>query len=317
MRVGHLSHVSRGTGCTAILFDHGATAGVFEFGAATGTRQFSALTPEHVVPRIDAVTFAGGSAFGLEAGAGVMRYLREQGVGFATRAGRIPIVPTAVIFDRSAGDPLRHPEKADGYEAARLAATGPIGRGCVGAGTGALVGKLLGPRWATRGGLGTASAIAGDVCVGALSVVNAFGDVLNRSGDVIAGARDPKMPHAFYRTTARLLEQALPHPTGFGESTTLCLVATNVRLSKLEASFAARLVAQALSHCVSPVGTRYDGDLVIVASCGDVASDPHIVGLLGQQVLCASVWDAIDAATGDAEVPARCDLAGGPAADDQ
>ena len=188
--IGHATNSDGPTGCTVILCPQGAVAGIDIRGSASGTRQTDSLFSLHRVPQIHGLFFSGGSAFGLDAAGGVMQYLEEKGIGFDVRVTRVPIVPTAILFDLSLGDPFCRPDKAMGYQACLNASDRETAEGSVGAGTGASVGKLFGITQATKGGLGYAVCHSqGGLTVAALVVVNAFGDVLDNRGAIIAGAR--------------------------------------------------------------------------------------------------------------------------------
>ncbi len=193
IKVGHYTDLEAATGCTVVLCEGGAVGGVEVRGAAPGTRETDLLRPLHLVEQAHAVLLGGGSAFGLDAAAGVMRYLEERGVGFDAGVACVPIVPAAILFDLTVGNPCVRPDAEAGYQACLAASDGPVAEGNVGAGTGATVGKLLGPAYAMKAGLGTASQqIAGGIVVGAVVAVNALGDVVDpETGNILAGARNP------------------------------------------------------------------------------------------------------------------------------
>lgn len=249
---------------------------------ATGSRELDALSPQHLVPHADAVVLTGGSAFGLAAADGVMRWLEAKGRGFLVRDQRVPIVPAAVIFDLKRGVP--RPDAALGAKACEAASDGPVAIGAVGAGAGASIGKIAGPEHAMRSGLGTASRKVGGITVGALTVVNAFGDVLDAWGGVLGGARGPQ---GVFLNTARELQDRLADGDlsagmGAGESTTLSVVATDAPLSRVALQRLARMAATALPRRISPVNTPFDGDLTFALSTGEVAGNfpaPALVAL--------------------------------------
>lgn len=280
LRVGHTTDLRALTGCTVVLSEAGAVGGVDVRGSAPGTRETDLLRPMNLVQRVHGVLLTGGSAFGLAAADGVMRYLEERGRGFETGVPgvpRIPIVPAAVIFDLRVGDPRARPTAQTGYDACRAAST-TVEEGNVGAGTGATVGKFLGAASAMKGGVGSWSVtLPGGVVVGALAVVNAFGDVLDdRSGTILAGARDPG--GAGLLNMSKLLQSVeVPPGIGLGENTTLVVVATNARLSKEEVNWLARVAHDGLARVISPVHTLYDGDTVFALSIGDLRS--HLLPL--------------------------------------
>lgn len=280
LRVGHTTDLRALTGCTVVLSEAGAVGGVDVRGSAPGTRETDLLRPMNLVQRVHGVLLTGGSAFGLAAADGVMRYLEERGRGFETGVPgvpRIPIVPAAVIFDLRVGDPRARPTAQTGYDACRAAST-TVEEGNVGAGTGATVGKFLGAASAMKGGVGSWSVtLPNGVVVGALAVVNAFGDVLDdRSGTILAGARDPG--GAGLLNMSKLLQSVeVPPGIGLGENTTLVVVATNARLSKEEVNWLARVAHDGLARVISPVHTLYDGDTVFALSIGDLRS--HLLPL--------------------------------------
>lgn len=281
LRVGQASDQKALTGCTVILCEEGAVGGVDVRGSAPGTRETDLLRPMTLVQRVHAVLLTGGSAFGLAAADGVMRYLEERGIGFDTGilgVPRIPIVPAAVIFDLRVGDQRARPTAQMAYDACRRAAT-TVEEGNAGAGTGATVGKALGAASAMKGGVGTWSVtLPGGVVVGALAVVSAFGDVLDdRTGKILAGARDPG--GAGFLNTAKTLQTVdIPPGMGIGEHTTLAVVATNARLSKEDANWLARVAHDGLARVIAPVHTLYDGDTVFALSTGEARSNLLALG---------------------------------------
>ena len=281
VRVGHAGDSEALTGCTVILFENGAVGGADIRGTASSTRQADSLDPLHVVDRVHAIFLTGGSAYGLDAAAGVMRYLEERDIGFPTAYGRIPSVPTAAIFDLSLGNPKVRPGPDMAYEACLSADAGPAAHGCVGAGTGASVGKYHGIARAMKGGLGSASEKgAGDIVVGALAVVNAFGDVIDpESGTVLAGLRDAPDGKRLIRTTDEMRKGIPRELVGF-QNTTLVVVATNVRMTKVQAAKMAQAAQVGLARTVSPVHSPTDGDVVFGVSTGEAVGDLlHVLAL--------------------------------------
>lgn len=262
IRVGHAGDLSGLTGCTVVLCEAGAVGAAEIRGAAPGTRETSLLVPGALVGRIHAVVLAGGSAFGLAAADGVMRYLEARGVGFNVGVARVPIVTGAVLFDLAVGDSRSRPDAAMGYEACTRATADPVEEGCVGAGTGATVGKAFGLGSAMKGGLGSwAVRLEDGPTVGAMAVVNAFGDVVDsRTGEVLAGARGPD--GTLLRTADALL--ARPPQTALGTSTTLVVIATDAALNRGQALRLAIQGHAGLSRSIVPSHTMYDGDVVFV-----------------------------------------------------
>ncbi len=294
--VGHASDYEGITGCTVILCEAGAVAGGDIRGSATGTEEWDVLNPMHVTPRIHAVVFAGRSVFGLEAASGVRRYLEHKGVGFEFGRARIPIVPAAILFDLGIGKTNIRPTREMGESAAAAATDKPVVEGAVGAGTGATVGKLLGMKQAMKSGIGSFSlelegSHAG-VKVAALAAVNAVGDVLDpATRKIVAGARTSPDSMEF-AGSARIMKNG----AGAGASrqnTTLVVVATNARLTKLEASKLAQLASLGMARAIDPVNTMSDGDLVIALSLGEATAPIDSLGVAAAEVVSESIVRAV------------------------
>ena len=275
-------------------------------GAAPGTRETDALRPMTLVERVHAVLLTGGSAFGLAAADGVVCYLEEQGIGFDVGVAKVPIVPAAVIFDLMLGGATVRPTAEMGYAATRAASRGPVEEGSVGAGCGATVGKLLGMRSAMKGGVGTwAVNLPGGVIVGALVVVNAFGDVLDEhTGQVLAGARDPATGRFLNTADALIRGQRAP---AFTANSTLGVVATNAALTKEQANKLAQLGHDGLARVISPVHTMIDGDTIFALSIGTAKADAMAVGAAAVQAIAESVKRAVQLATGLAGIAGLAD----------
>lgn len=314
VRVGHATDPDGLTGCTAVIFDGRAVAGVDVRGASPGTRETDLLSPVGNVEEIHAILLTGGSAFGLAAANGVVDYLEERGAGYDVGVARIPLVPAAVIFDLAAGSPTARPGPEMGYAAAQNAEQnaerGDFAQGNVGAGTGATVGKILGSEKAMKGGLGSASVrLSGGLVVAALVVVNAFGDVRDpRTGAVLAGPRlDDGTPHGKPGDTVELLEAGIERlqRRRAGENTTLAVVATNARLSKVGATRVARMAHDGLARTVSPIHTSVDGDTVFAAATGELETHPDLIGAWGARVAEEAVLQAIHAAESVPGIPAH------------
>ncbi len=307
--VGHASDFENFTGCTMILCPPQTLASADVRGSAAGTRQMDALVGLHVVDEVQGVCIAGGSAFGLDAAGGAMEFLEERGRGFDVSITRVPIVPTAVIYDLALGNCRRRPDKAMGYAACQAAKGVPQGDGSVGAGVGATVGKLLGVQQATKGGLGT-SFLNGPqgLQVGALAVVNAFGDVVDPgTGTILAGARRDRDSHDFVNTAARLRQGFVRQK--FGEfNTTIGVVATNARLTREQAQKVAQMGHNALARCIRPVHTLFDGDLVFVLAQPQVDADLHVLGVLAEAALERAILGAVKSAKGLGVLPAYQDI---------
>ena len=305
VRVGHAEDKEALTGCTVILFENGAVGGADIRGTASSTRQADSLDPLHVVDRIHAIFLTGGSAYGLDAASGVMRYLEERDVGFPTAYGRIPSVPTAAIFDLSLGNPKVRPNPDMAYDACLSAGAGPVAQGCVGAGTGASVGKYHGIARAMKGGLAGASEKgAGDVVVGALAVVNAFGDVIDpESGKVLAGLRDAPDGRRLIRTAGEM-RKGIPREIAGFQNTTLVVVATNVGMSKVQAAKMAQAAQVGLARTVSPVHSPTDGDVVFGVSTGEAEGDLLQVLALAELAAMRAIVKAVVSAEPMGGIPA-------------
>lgn len=266
LSVGHAGGEAAGTGCTVVLGPFRAAVDVRGF--ASGTRQLDSLTPSHVAPAVDAILLTGGSAYGLAAADGVAAWLEEKGRGFETDAGRVAIVPSAVIFDLTVMRDARRPDRRMGLEACEAATAEPVVEGRVGAGSGASVGKLFGRERAMPGGLGSWAVGMDGHVVGALAVVNAFGDVLDTRGEILAGARNTD---GSFANTARYLREHGP-PAGFrvrpGVNTTLGVVATDYPLTRTDLLTVARAAMNAIVRHTSPANTPFDGDLAFACSTG-------------------------------------------------
>ena len=313
MLVGHSTDPDGQTGCTAVLFDAstGAVVGVDVRGSSPGTRETDLLNPVGRHEETHALLLTGGSAFGLGAANGVVSFLEEKGIGYDVRVARVPIVPTAVIFDLATGDPTARPDAAMGYEAAADARSGDFKQGSVGVGTGATVGKVLGRERAMRGGVGSASVTLPDgVVVGALAAVNAFGDVRDPStGAIVAG---PRLEDGTLGDSVEHLMEAEPFMK-WGENTTLAIVATNARLTKPAVTKVAQMAHDGLARAVYPVHTSIDGDVVFAASIEglpgeSVVSAPDIVGAWGAHVVAEAIVQAVLTAKGTPDLPAASDL---------
>lgn len=306
LTVGHATLADAGTGCTVVLAPPGGMrAAAHVRGRATGTREFDALSPRHIVPRIDAILLTGGSAYGLGAADGVMRWLRERDRGFPVGVTVVPIVPTAVVFDLTpVGRPDRWPGPDDGYAACEAAGT-TFAEGSVGAGTGATVGKALGIDNAMKGGVGTWAVRHGALVVGALAVVNAFGDVRDGQGAIIAGARDGD---GFADARRRLATGADPlnrfAPPDTPGNTTLIVVATNSAVDRDGLAEIARNTADAMGRRITPVGTMVDGDVIFAVSAGGRSlASPVAVELLAQDATEMAIERAVVTAAGTRAVP--------------
>ncbi len=302
------------TGCTVVLCRKGAVGGVDVRGGAPGTRETDLLHPLNLVQRVHAIVLSGGSAFGLEAASGVMKYLAEQKIGFSFGNAHVPIVPSAILFDLGLGKTNRYPDLEMGYAAASAAAGGPVVEGNVGAGTGATLGRIFGMAGAMKSGLGTASLeIGGGVVVGALTAVNSFGDVVDpASGKIIAGARPARVgplklggegPFADTLEVMRSLVGRAILSVASRSNTVIAVVATNARLTKAEVNKVAQMAQDGLARAVRPAHTMFDGDTVFALATGHRKADVSLVGAYAAEVLAQAIVRAVRAARPVAGLP--------------
>jgi L-aminopeptidase/D-esterase-like protein len=313
LSVGHFTHAQRRTGCTVVLCPQGVVAGVDVRGGAPGTRETDLLRPENLVERVHAILLTGGSAFGLDAAGGVMRWLEERGHGFPVGPARVPIVPAAVIFDLWHGDPSSRPDASAGRAACEAATTEPPAQGSVGAGAGAAVGKLFGIERAMAGGVGTASVRVAGVTVAALVVVNATGDVIDPSdGQVLAGARRSASGLHTVGTAQALLRGELPPRLWPGTATTIGVIATDAALDKAQCTKLAAMAHDGLARSIVPAHTPFDGDTLFALATGSAptTASPALLGALAAEVTARAVVHAVEHAVGRAGCPAARDLAG-------
>ena len=289
IRVGHDTNLEAATGCTVILCDTPATGGVDVRGGSPATRETDVLRPLHMVEEVHGVLLTGGSAFGLEAAGGVMRYLEELGQGFDAGFARVPIVPTAAIFDLALGSASVRPDAEAGYRACQQASHEATSQGNIGAGTGATVGKLAGPAFMMKGGLGSASVQLDDeLFVGAIVVVNASGDVVDPyTQQVIAGARNPQSGYVFI------------NPFG---NTTIAVIATNAAMRKTEINKVAQMAHNGLALTLRPAHTMFDGDTVFALALGtrekrvdeaSAALQTSLIGAAAANVLARAIVKAV------------------------
>lgn len=311
VKVGHHTLSERPTGCTVILVEAGAVAGVDVRGSAPGTRETDLLNPLNMVEQVHAVVLSGGSAFGLDAASGVVRYLEERNIGFDVRVAKVPIVPAAILFDLGIGDAKIRPTAECGYQAARAATTDPVQEGNVGAGAGATVGKLTGMSHAMKAGIGSAAiTLPTGLTVAAIVAVNAVGDIIDpATGQVIAGARlDNGKSFADVR---KLLKAGTLQSRRVGQNTTIGVVATNAKLTKVQASKVAQMAHDGFARAISPVHTPTDGDTIFAIATGThtQAADLLTVGALAAEVMAEAIVRAVRTATGIPGYPAAKDLA--------
>ena len=299
--VGHAAAAGRPTGCTVVLCPQGAVAGVAVRGGAPGTRETDLLRPENTVSQVHAVLLTGGSAFGLDAAGGVMRWLDERGHGLAVGPARVPIVPAAVLFDLWVGDARIRPSADTGYAACQAATTAPPAQGKAGAGLGASVGKLFGIQRSSPGGIGTACVQVGAFRVAALVAVNAIGDVLDDNGQVLAGARSAD-GQSFVRSTEAMLAGAGPEHLMAGMATTIGVVATDAVLTKAQATTLAAHAHHGLPRAVSPI-TPHDGDTFFALATGTAgrSGDLTALGAMAAEAVTRAIRNAVRAASASAQ----------------
>ena len=314
IEVGHYTDSRRPTGCTVIITREGAVAGVDVRGAAPGTRETDLLHPSNLVDRVHAILLAGGSAWGLDAASGVMRWLEENDIGLPVGFGRVPIVPAAVLFDLPVGDHRIRPDAQAGYAACVAANADAPAQGSVGAGAGALVGKIFGLKRAMRGGIGTASITVDGITVGAIVACNAVGDVIDpNTGQVLAGARtlDGK---SLLNSRDALLAGVSPQPVLAGTNTTIGVIATDAILTKPQAHRLAQVAHDGLARSINPVHTLSDGDTLFAIGTGRAGKSAGMLLLstLAAEVTARAVVRAILTAqgvhAGNMQWPAAADL---------
>ncbi len=319
IKVGQISDPQGLTGCTVVLCEKGAVAGVDQRGGAPGTRETDLMRPVHLIQKVHAIVLAGGSAFGLEAATGVMRYLEERKVGFDAQAAKVPIVPEAILFDLALGDPHARPDAAMGYAACQAASASRPQEGNVGAGTGASVGHILGMGGAMKSGLGTWSVdLGGGAWVGAIVAVNPLGDVIDPStGSISAGARPVKAgparlggrgPFADSLKVMKSLVGKTALRFATRSNTVIGVVATNVRLTKEGANLVALMAQDGVARAVRPAHTLLDGDTLFALSTGAKAADANIVGAYAAEAVAQAIVRGVTEAEAAGGLPAARDL---------
>ena len=312
IKVGHHTLAERPTGCTVILVDgDGAVGGVSQRGGAPGTRETDLLDPSNMVDKVNAVVLSGGSAFGLDAASGTVKWLEEHGIGWDVRIARVPIVPAAILFDLPVGgNPKIRPTADCGYRAAAAATSDPVREGTIGAGAGATVGKTGGQGRSMKAGVGSYSiTLPGGLSVGAIVAVNAVGDIIDPdTGRIVAGARNADNTFADARVLLRTGRTgAPPRP---GENTTIGLVATNARLTKAQAQRMALMADDGFARAIYPSHTVGDGDTVFSLATGHWDGEVNLtqIGALAADVMARAIVRAATEATGLPNLPAARDL---------
>ena len=308
IEVGHASDSDGLTGCTVIICRAGAVGGVDVRGSAPGTRETDLLRPENLVEKVHAVLLTGGSAFGLDAAGGVMRYLEERGIGHDTGVARVPIVPAAVLFDLPVGDAKARPDAAMGYAACEAARDDEAREGNVGAGMGCSVGKMLGMGSAMKGGLGTAIREAGGLLVGAIVAVNAAGDVVDPStGAIIAGTRK-KLGSGFADSSQLIRGMVGRTVLSFTGNTVIGAIATNAKLTKAGANKVAQMAHDGLARAIRPAHTMMDGDTIFTMATGDKKASITLVGALAAEAMAEAIVRGVRVVESVAGLPAARDL---------
>ncbi|MCE1255494.1 MAG: P1 family peptidase [Anaerolineae bacterium] len=315
--VGHAQNQEAQTGCSVVLCPKGAVSGVSQTGGAPGTRETDAMRPMHLVQKAHAVILSGGSAFGLDAASGVMRYLEEKGVGFNTGAAKVPIVASAVLFDLALGSATLRPDAEMGYQSCLAANHEAVVQGNVGAGTGASAGKIFGMQHAFKTGIGSASFKIGQTVVGALIAVNPFGDIIDpQSQKIIAGARSFKTLGIQWGSTdyfadtlqvmASLAGKTILQLAGMS-NTVIGVVATNARLNKEETNKVAQMAQDGIARTISPAHTMMDGDTIFALATGEHKEDVNIVGAYAARAVASAIINAVKTAHPAGGLPAYFD----------
>jgi L-aminopeptidase/D-esterase-like protein len=293
IKVGHAQNLEAATGCTVILCEEGATAGVDVRGGAPGTRETDLLNPVNLIEKVHAIFLAGGSAFGLDAGSGIMQYLEEKRIGFDVQVTRIPIVCGAVLFDLTIGDHRVRPDKEMGYQACLNARSTECRQGNIGAGTGATVGKINGMKHAMKSGLGTNALQVDALKIGALVAVNCLGDVIDpNTGERLAGPLSEDM--RTLENTEELMVESYPHLKDvFSSNTTIGVVATNAELTKSQATKVASMAQDGYARTIRPAHSMFDGDTIFAVATGKVRADLNVIGLLAARAVERAVIAAV------------------------
>jgi L-aminopeptidase/D-esterase-like protein len=303
IRVGHATDHEAVTGCTVILCPPQTVGGVDQRGSAPGSRETDLLRPSKLVQHVNALVLAGGSAYGLAAADGVMRYLEERGIGYVTASGVVPIVPAAILYDLDIGRADRRPDAAMGYAACQAASEAPVLQGSLGAGTGAVIGRFMGLKHAVKGGIGSAAMhFSNGLVVAALIAVNALGDIVDEHGQIIAGVQQDGQ----FIGALNLLKMQLNAPS---TNTVIGVVATNARLTKEDANAVAAAAHDGIAQAVRPAHTPFDGDTIFALATGQVEASLLTVSAFATEVTAAAIRNAVRAAESLGGVPAIRDFA--------
>lgn len=288
--IGNAEDQEGGTGCTVILSPDGATPGVDVRGGAPGTRETDLIASEEMVDKVHGLLLSGGSAFGLDAASGVMAYLEKQGIGFDTGFARVPIVPAAVLYDLGYKNPSRRPDTVMGQEASVHAMTKNYRDGSFGAGTGATVGKILGPDFAMKSGIGSYAVSLGELKVGCVIAVNAFGSIYEGERLLAGPYKEGKLLH-----TEDLLFQG--YTAAFKGNTTIGCILTNAKLTKSQANKTASMAQDGMARAIKPIHTMVDGDTLFVLGNGEIPCDVTVLGTLAAHVVEKAIHNAVKSAT--------------------
>lgn len=308
IEIGHAHNKKALTGCSVALFKKGAVAGVDIRGGAPGSRETALLKPDKLVEKIHAIVLAGGSAFGLDAASGVMKYLEENDIGFDTGAAKVPIVTSAILYDLDIGDSEIRPDQKMGYDACINASNKNFESGNIGVGLGATVGKIAGVEKMMKGGLGSIAYQIGDLKVGAIVAVNSLGDIINpQNGEIIAGALN-KDNKSFLRTENFLYENYDKNHDFFKGNTSLGIVFTNAKLNKVEANKLAVKAHNGYAQTMSPAHTDFDGDSIFAVSSANIDADFNIISILAIKAVKNAVIDAVKSAKGLKDIKAYRDI---------
>ncbi len=305
IKVGHAENKDAMTGCSVVIFEDGARGGVDVRGSAPGTRETDLFRAEKTVDRVHAIVLTGGSAFGLDAASGTMKYLEEKGIGIDVGVAKVPIVASAVIFDLAIGSAKIRPDFNMGYLAAKNASTKENRQGSIGCGTGATVGKILGPANAMKSGVGSASLVLGDLVVSAMICVNSFGDVY-QDIEQIAGVYDYQNKKLL--STVDIIKSGAIKKEFLNTNTTIGVLATNAKLTKAQGNKIASLAHNGLARTIRPVHTSVDGDTIFTMATNKIDADINIVSILAVEAVEKAIINAIESAESYGEILAKKDL---------
>lgn len=300
IQVGHVTHEAGATGCTVLICPDGTIGGVDQRGGAPGTRETDLLRPMHLVETVNAIVLSGGSAYGLATADGVMKWLEEHEIGYKSGTGfLVPIVPAAILMDLPVGEPGIRPDAAMGYAACDSASDAPVEQGSVGAGTGARVGMAMGNEFATKGGIGSSLIDLGDgLYVGALVAVNAWGDVIEDDGNIIAGLRQPPDGNSFMgmMNIMKNMARTTERPSN-DNNTVIGVVATNAKLTKEHVNKVAQMAHNGLARAVRPSHTMFDGDTIFALATGEIEANVNSIGAFAAEAVAEAIRNGIKNAT--------------------